>query len=88
MRRPPPRRGRTHPREHPARAGGLHAEADLNQSRPRGGLLDGHRAVRERRIDLGAETFQDDDDDDEDVDDDNIASTSFVCEKWDTSEAG
>ena len=52
--------------------------------------MDGHRAVRERRIDLGAETFQDDDDDDddEDVDDDNIASTSFVCEKWDTSEAG
>ena len=60
MRRPPARRGRPQPGEHPARAGGLHAEADLDQGRSRGGLLDGHRAVRWREIDLGAETFSDD----------------------------
>ena len=48
MRRPPPRRGRPQPREHPARAGGLHAQADVDARRPRGGLVDGHRAVRRR----------------------------------------
>ena len=58
--RPPPRRGRPQPGEHPARAGGLHAEANLDQGRPRGGLLDGHRAVRHGTWDL--KTFPDDDD--------------------------
>ena len=68
VRRPPPRRGRPHPREHPSRAGRLHAEADLDQGRPRGRLLDGHRAVREKPGNLGAETFPDEDDDDDDDD--------------------